>query len=181
MSAARLSSILRLAEKSSALEAEAERVRVKFEDEFWCQDLSTYAFALDGQKRPCRVRASNPGHCLFTQIASPERARLVAQTLLGEDFFTGWGVRTLGSSEIRYNPISYHNGSVWPHDHDLIAKGLAYYGFKELAGHILLGLLDVSGAVDLRRLPEDRKSTRLNSSHTVISYAVFCLKKKKVY
>jgi len=154
MAAARLSSILGLAEKSSALEAEAERVRVKFEDEFWCQDLSTYAFALDGQKRPCRVRASNPGHCLFTQIASPERARLVAQTLLGEDFFTGWGVRTLGSSEIRYNPISYHNGSVWPHDNALIAKGLANYGFKELAGHILLGLLDVSGAVDLRRLPE---------------------------
>src|SRR5438128_878175 len=154
IAAARLSSILGLAEKSSALEAEAERVRVKFEDEFWCQDLSTYAFALDGQKRPCRVRASNPGHCLFTQIASPERARLVAQTLLGEDFFTGWGVRTLGSSEIRYNPISYHNGSVWPHDNALIAKGLANYGFKELAGHILLGLLDVSGAVDLRRLPE---------------------------
>src|SRR5437870_10209288 len=117
MAAARLSSILGLAEKSSALEAEAERVRVKFEDEFWCQDLSTYAFALDGQKRPCRVRASNPGHCLFTQIASPERARLVAQTLLGEDFFTGWGVRTLGSSEIRYNPISYHNGSVRSEEH----------------------------------------------------------------
>src|SRR5207247_4913925 len=68
MAAAHLSSILGLAEKSSALEAEAERVRVKFEDEFWCQDLSTYAFALDGQKRPCRVRASNPGHCLFPHI-----------------------------------------------------------------------------------------------------------------
>jgi len=154
MAAARLSSILGHSEQSSVLEAEAERLRVRFEDEFWCHDLSTYALALDGEKRPCRVRASNPGHCLFTQIASPERARLVAQTLLGEDFFTGWGVRTLGSSEIRYNPISYHNGSVWPHDNALIAKGLANYGFKELAGHILLGLLDVSGAVDLRRLPE---------------------------
>jgi glycogen debranching enzyme len=154
LAAARLHCALGNPEKSSALEAEAARLRGKFEEAFWCEDLSTYALALDGRKKPCRVRSSNAGHCLYAGIATPEKARFVAQSLLGEDFFTGWGVRTLGSAEARYNPISYHNGSVWPHDNALIASGLAKYGFKHLAGKILLGLLDVSSAVDLHRLPE---------------------------
>src|SRR5207244_6867681 len=88
------------------------------------------------------------------RIASSERAKLVAQTLLGAGFFNGWGVRTVAVGEARYNPISYHNGSVWPHDNALIAAGLANYGFKELAGQILLGLMDASNRVDLNRLPE---------------------------
>ena len=100
------------------------------------------------------MRASNAGHCLFTEIASPDRAQLVAHTLLSGDFFTGWGVRTIGSEEVRYNPLSYHNGSVWPHDNAMIAAGMAKYGLRELAGKILMGLLDASSAVDLHRLPE---------------------------
>jgi glycogen debranching enzyme len=154
LSAARLASVLGDEKSSAALIGEADRLQNKFEEIFWCQELSTYALALDGSKRPCRVRASNAGHCLYTKLVTPERAHLVAQTLLGPDFFTGWGIRTLGSGELRYNPISYHNGSVWPHDNALIASGLAKYGFKDMAGKILLGLLDVSGAVDLHRLPE---------------------------
>ena len=139
---------------SNELKHQAETLQQRFEQSFWCEDLSTYALALDGAKRPCRVRASNAGHCLFTGIASPERAKRVAQTLLNEDFFSGWGVRTLSSREIRYNAMSYHNGSVWPHDNAIIASGLARYGNKEGAIKILTGLLDASIFVDLHRLPE---------------------------
>ncbi len=140
--------------RAAALEVEAEKLREQFEEKFWCEELSTYALALDGHKQPCRVRASNAGHCLYTGIASPERARRVAETLLQPESFSGWGVRTLASSEVRYNPLSYHNGSVWPHDNSLIATGLARYGYKELAGKLFMSLLDLSSMVDLNRLPE---------------------------
>ena len=141
-------------DRAIELEAEAHQLHGRFEEAFWCADISSYALALDGDKKPCRVRASNAGHCLYTGIAAPEHARLTSQTLLGDDFFTGWGVRTVGSGEARYNPISYHNGSVWPHDNGLVASGLARYGYKELAGQIMMGLMDVSSAVELHRLPE---------------------------
>jgi glycogen debranching enzyme len=152
--AARISRLLGDGQRGSVLEAEANELQQKFEEAFWCDDLSTYALALDGHKKACRVRASNAGHCLFTKIANPDKAQLVAHTLLSHDFFTGWGVRTVGSEEARYNPLSYHNGSVWPHDNALIASGVAKYGQRELAGQILMGLLDASSAVDLHRLPE---------------------------
>jgi len=152
--AAKLSAIRGDRQRESALEIEAAELQSKFEEAFWCDDLSTYALALDGNKKACRVRTSNPGHCLFTEIASLDKAQLVAHTLLSRDFFTGWGVRTVGSEEVRYNPLSYHNGSVWPHDNALIASGLAKYGLRDLAGQILMGLLDASSAVDLHRLPE---------------------------
>ena len=152
--AARISGILGDPHRETVLETEAAELQSKFEEAFWCDGLSTYALALDGHKKPCRVRASNAGHCLFTEIAGPDKARLVAHTLLSRDFFTGWGVRTVGSEEARYNPLSYHNGSVWPHDNALIASGVAKYGLRDLAGQILMGLLDASSAVDLHRLPE---------------------------
>jgi glycogen debranching enzyme len=87
-------------------------------------------------------------------IASPERACRVAETLFDPDSFSGWGIRTVAAGEARYNPLSYHNGSIWPHDNSLIASGLAKYGFKNLAGRIFMGLLDLSSMVDLHRLPE---------------------------
>ena len=136
------------------LENEARELQARFEESFWCEDLGMYALALDGDKRPCRVRTSNAGQCLYTGIVNPENARVIGQTLLGPDFFSGWGIRTVGAQEIRYNPISYHNGSVWPHDNAIIASGLARYGMKELASRVFLGLLDVSIEVDLHRLPE---------------------------
>jgi glycogen debranching enzyme len=139
---------------SKTLCAEAGELRERFEDAFWCEDLSTYALALDGEKRPCRIRTSNAGHTLFTGIASPEHAARVAETLLAEESFSGWGIRTLGSSEVRYNPMSYHNGSVWPHDNALIADGLSRYGLKQTALKILTALFDASLFVELHRLPE---------------------------
>ena len=140
--------------RRTALENEAAELQARFEQSFWCDELSTYAIALDGQKRPCRVRTSNPGHCLFSGIASPDRANLVAHTLVSADFFSGWGIRTVGSHEARYNPLSYHNGSVWPHDNAMIAAGMARYGSREFAGRVLMSLLDLSSSVELQRLPE---------------------------
>src|SRR5204863_7854614 len=103
-------------DRAYRLRQQADELRALFEERFWCEDQSVYALALDGQKQPCRVRSSNPGHCLFAGIAPPERAARVARTLLDDRSFSGWGVRTLAEGEARYNPMSYHNGSVWPHD-----------------------------------------------------------------
>jgi glycogen debranching enzyme len=141
-------------EMSTQLHSQAEKLQQQFHQAFWCEDLSLYALALDADKQPCCVRASNAGHCLYSGIASPEVAPRLVQALLSPDFFNGWGIRTVAAGEARYNPLSYHNGSVWPHDNALIAAGMARYGFKELAGRILLALLDVSATVELRRLPE---------------------------
>ena len=141
-------------ERQKLLLNQAAELQHRFEQAFWCDEISTYALALDGQKRPCRVRTSNPGHCLFSGIASTEHASLVAHTLVSHDFFSGWGIRTVGCHEARYNPLSYHNGSVWPHDNAIVAAGLARYGHREFAGRILMSLLDLSGSVELQRLPE---------------------------
>lgn len=154
LAAARICSALGDSQRESTLQDEALKIQDRFEEAFWCDDISTYAIALDGQKKPCRVRTSNPGHCMFSGIASKERAHLVAHTLMSRDMFSGFGVRTVGSEEARYNPLSYHNGSVWPHDNAMIASGMARYGFRDFAGRILMGLLDVSKTVDLHRLPE---------------------------
>ena len=141
-------------QRQKSLLDEAAELQHRFEEAFWCDEISTYALALDGQKKPCQVRTSNPGHCLFSGIASRERASLVAHTLISTDFFSGWGVRTVGCHEARYNPLSYHNGSVWPHDNAMIAAGMARYEFREFAGRILMSLLDLSSSVELQRLPE---------------------------
>ena len=97
--------------------------------------------ALDGAKRPCRVRSSNAGHALFSGIADPQRARRTANTLMSRESFSGWGIRTIAQDEPRYNPMSYHNGSVWPHDNAIIAQGLARYGFKVEAARVFEGLI----------------------------------------
>ncbi len=153
-SAAAIARALGRSTQSAELERQADRLRERFEEAFWCEDLGTYALALDGQKRPCRVKTSNAGHCLLTGIASSERAHRVAQTLLDAKSFSGWGVRTVAVGEARYNPMSYHDGSVWPHDNALIAAGLARYGLKEEVLQIMAALFDASLFIDLHRLPE---------------------------
>jgi glycogen debranching enzyme len=174
LAAARLSCVLGKEKTCAGLRKEAEQLRKNFEDAFWCEDISMYALALDGSKVPCRVRASNAGHCLYTGIASPERGEMVARSLLSTDFCSGWGIRTLASGEVRYNPLSYHNGSIWPHDNAIVASGIARYGFKDLAGKILLGLLDVSSQVDLNRLPELFCGLNRRSGEGPTLYPVAC-------
>jgi glycogen debranching enzyme len=138
----------------ASLEAEAKVLAERFEAAFWCADLGTYALALDGQKRPCRVRTSNAGQVLFSGIAAPERAEAVMRDLMRPSFFSGWGIRTVAREERRYNPMSYHNGSVWPHDNSLIATGFARYGHKSAVDRVFKGLFDAASYMDLRRLPE---------------------------
>lgn len=141
-------------EMAQRLEAEAQRLAERFEEAFWCVELGTYALALDGAKQPCKVRTSNAGQLLFTGIAREDRARKVAADLMRPHFFTGWGIRTVARGEARYNPMSYHDGSIWPHDNALIALGLARYGLKHSVEHLFKGLFDAASYMDLRRLPE---------------------------
>jgi glycogen debranching enzyme len=152
--ASELAAILGHHERAARLEGEADRLRERFEAPSWCDELSTYVIALDGRKRPCQVLSSNAGHCLFGRIASPDRAARAAATLMNDDMFSGWGVRTIAANQRRYNPMSYHNGSVWPHDNALIARGFANYGLTEAATTIFRGLFDLSQFVDLHRVPE---------------------------
>ena len=152
--AATLAEALGYPERAATLASQAEKLRQDFESRFWCDELSVYALALDGAKEPCRVISSNTGQVLLTGIASAERAQRVASTLLSASMFGGWGIRTVASSAARYNPMSYHNGSVWPHDNGLIAMGLARYGQKHAASQIFCALFDAGTYMDLRRLPE---------------------------
>jgi glycogen debranching enzyme len=149
-----LAAALGLSERATALEQQAEDLRQRFEAAFWCDDLGTYALALDGEKRPCRVKTSNAGQCLFGGIASPERASRVARDLASAESFSGWGIRTLAATEARYNPMGYHNGAVWPHDNALIAYGAARYGLKDLTVTVLAGLFAAGTYFDLNRMPE---------------------------
>lgn len=132
----------------------AEALRERFDRMYWCDELSTYALALDRAKLPCRVRTSNVGHCLYTGIALPERAAALGEQLMSSEMFSGWGVRTLAATERRYNPMSYHNGSIWPHDNAIVASGLAAYGQKDSAMRILTALFDATLFTALHRLPE---------------------------
>lgn len=143
-----------LTDLAQHLSQQADRLKERFEEAFWVEQLGTYAFALDGKKRQCRVTVSNPGHCLFTQIVRPDRARRVAEGLMDENLFSGWGIRTVGTREARYNPMSYHNGSVWPHDNALIALGLARYGFTTYALRVLESMFEASLHFEFQRLPE---------------------------
>ncbi len=152
--AARCALRLGLAEKAGQLATEAQTLAARFEEAFWCDELGTYALALDGEKQPCRVRTSNAGQLLFTGIVREDRARLVAADLMRSHFFTGWGIRTVAHGEARYNPMSYHDGSIWPHDNALIALGLARYGLKHSVAHLFKALFDAATYMDLRRLPE---------------------------
>jgi glycogen debranching enzyme len=172
--AAKVAYALGRAAAAATLEHQAAALRERFEASFWCDDLSSYALALDGEKRPCRVLASNAGQLLLSGIASKERAAKLADRLLGRAFFSGWGVRTVASSEARYNPMSYHNGSVWPHDNALIALGLARYGLKEHVQRLFTGMFDAVMYMDLRRLPELFCGFRRKPGKGPTSYPVAC-------
>ena len=153
-SAALIARALEEPDLAEELDLEAEVLRAKFEEAFWCDDLGTYALALDGQKQQCQVRSSNAGHALFCKIARHDHAAAVADSLMSDRCFSGWGVRTVGAAESRYNPMSYHNGSVWPHDNALIGLGFSLYGLQQHACQLLYGLHAASRYVESHRLPE---------------------------
>ncbi|MFW5968201.1 MAG: glycogen debranching N-terminal domain-containing protein [Persicimonas sp.] len=152
--AVRIASALGKEDFARRQRSEAEALAERFRRDFWSDDIDMFVLALDGDKEPCQVRSSNAAQCLLSGIASREQATKIAHQVAGDAFFNGWGVRTIAAGEARYNPISYHNGSVWPHDNALIAAGLSRYGFKDEVTRILTGLYDASRFFDLNRLPE---------------------------
>ncbi|HTP92694.1 MAG TPA: amylo-alpha-1,6-glucosidase [Xanthobacteraceae bacterium] len=152
--AARCASRLGRMDEARKLDSDAAALAEKFEAAFWCPEIGTFALALDGAKKPCRVRSSNAGQVLFTGIASAERAATVARGLMENRFFSGWGIRTIAKGEARFNPMSYHNGSIWPHDNALIALGFARYGLTQAVAQLFKALFDAASYMDLRRLPE---------------------------
>jgi glycogen debranching enzyme len=157
------------------LDAEATRLAERFEAAFWCPEIETYALALDGAKNPCRVRTSNAGQVLFSGIAGSDRASCVAAGLMQPRFFSGWGIRTLARGEPRYNPMSYHNGSVWPHDNALIALGLARYEHKRSIEALFEGLFSAATYMDLGRLPELFCGFKRQPGYGSTLYPVACL------
>ena len=178
-------------ERATGLRERAERLRARFEEAFWVEELGTdgrgavrrerhldrrrngclqlgqqrldtvdrfnhvgAGDALDGEKELCRVRTSNPGHCLWTGIVDPKRARSVADELLSDAMFSGWGIRTVAAGQARYNPMSYHDGSIWPHDNAIAALRMARYGMVDHAARVMDAMFDASRHFDLGRLPE---------------------------
>jgi len=129
-------------------------LKQKFDEVFWDAELETYVIALDAHKKPCRVRSSNAAHALYSGIVLPERAAILAKSLVSENAFNGWGLRTIYAKEVNYNPMSYHNGSIWPHDTAIAVSGLSRYGFTKEAMQLMSGLLEAANYWDLSRLPE---------------------------
>ncbi len=172
--AARLARALGRHDRAEELDEKARALRERFEESFWVDELDTYALALDGAKQPCRVVTSNPGHALFAGIADGVHARRLANRMMGEDCFTGFGIRTLASTERRYNPMSYHDGSVWPHDNALIAEGFARYGRNDLAARLLTGLFEASLFLDLHRMPELFCGVTRRAGEGPTAYPVAC-------
>jgi glycogen debranching enzyme len=140
-------------ERSAAWRARAERLRIAIEHRFWVPEMNFYAIAIDGEGQPCNVCASNAAHLLFCEVPSAERAAIVAQKLSSSRFSSGWGIRTLADGEARYNPMSYHNGSIWPHDTSLSAAGIAHYGGRTQVVKILSEIFEAANHFSMR-LPE---------------------------
>jgi glycogen debranching enzyme len=147
----------------------------RFDGAFWCEELGTYAIALDRNKKQCQVRASNAGHVLFAGLATPERARRVADTLMSPQGFCDWGIRTIAEGETRYNPMSYHNGGVWPHDNALIAAGFARYGFVEEMSRVMTGMFEAATLLPAYRLPELFCGFARREDFGPIGYPVACI------
>ena len=154
LGAARIARSLGEMPRAIALVEAAQALQARFNGAFWCSDIESFALALDADKEPCRVRTSNPGHCLYTGIAHAEHGRRLIAGFGDEQMFSGWGVRTVAESELRFNPMSYHNGSIWPHDNSLLAAGAARYDDKTFALRILNAQFDAARNFDLLRLPE---------------------------
>jgi glycogen debranching enzyme len=161
--------------RAKLLRAEAERLRLAFNDAFWDEEEGYFALALDGRKERVRSVTSNPAHCLFSGIVDEHKAALVAERLMAPDMFSGWGIRTLSSSSPAYNPMSYHNGSVWPHDNAIAAAGLKRYGFHAATARITGGLFDVAAGARDFRLPELFCGFHRDGSNAIVAYPVACI------
>jgi len=165
---------LGLPDRADELRAQAAALRHRFNEAFWVPDEQYFAGALDRDKRQVRTVVSNPGHALYCDIVDPDKAELMARRLLSPDMFSGWGIRTMSKSERAYNPMSYHNGSVWPHDNALIAAGLKRYGFLRATNRVATALFDAAINADYLRLPELFCGFTRRTPNRPVSYPVAC-------
>jgi glycogen debranching enzyme len=162
-------------ERAATLRAEADALRVAFNEAFWDAEEGFFALALDGRKEQVRSVTSNPAHCLYCGIVDDDKAALVAERLMAPDMYSGWGIRTLSSASPAYNPMSYHNGSIWPHDNAIAAAGLKRYGFDAATARITTGLFDVASGARDYRLPELFCGFHRDGSRAIIAYPVACI------
>ncbi len=174
LAGAALADALGHAEIARALTARARSLRERFQERFWCPEIGVYALALDGEKRPCRVRSSNTGQCLFTGIATPEHTEIILRSLSEDSFCSGWGIRTIADAESRYNPMAYHNGSIWPHDNALIAFGTTGLSSKTFPMRILGLQFEASTYFESNRLPELFCGFRRRPGKAPTRYPVAC-------
>jgi glycogen debranching enzyme len=173
--AAVLARVLGRLQEATALDVKAGIMAQQIERLFWLDEINSYALALDGKKEPCRVRASNAGHVLFAGLTSQSRAERVAQTLMTPTFFSEWGIRTVANGEARYNPMSYHNGSIWPHDNGIIAMGLGRYGLKQPLLRVMSGLFDAMQFNEVKDMPELFCGFARRKGMGPTSYPVACM------
>jgi len=173
----RMSQLLRMfgeTERADRLRKSATELAKKIEKHFWLPEQNFYAMGLDSHKRPLEVIASNVGHLLFTRSIARDRARLVVQRFMRDDMQSGWGWRTLAASERVFNPLSYHRGSVWPHDNSLTAHGMALYGFRDEVKHIFTCLYQAALNFRDYRLPELFCGVQRNEYDEPVHYPVSC-------
>lgn len=155
------------------LDADADALRTRFDRDFWIEDECFYALALDGDKRPVPTLSSNVGHLLWSGIVPEEKAARLAEHLMNERLFSGWGIRTVAQGQALYNPIEYHNGTVWPHDTSLIAAGLARYGFRSEASRLSVAVLEAARHFDYR-LPEVFVGYSRDKTSVPVAYPTAC-------
>ena len=157
-------------DRAADLRAKAAALFKKFNETFWDEDAGFYAYMLDGEKRKVMTVASNPGHLLWSGIVPRDRAAKVVARLMQPDMNSGWGIRTLSAKHPAYNPYSYQNGSVWPHDNSLIALGFKRYGFSTEAGQIARGISDAASHFLLNQLPELYAGVQRNGTNFPVQY-----------
>jgi glycogen debranching enzyme len=160
--------------RAAKLRQSAEQLRIRFEEKFWLPAQQFYALGLHDGGKPLRVITSNPGHALWCGIAAADRAKLVAERLMAPDMFSGWGIRTLASSEKSYNPVGYHLGTVWPHDNGLIAIGMKNYGFHHHALRIADSLFEAATNFEHGSVPELFCGFPRQQSLQPVRYPVAC-------
>lgn len=160
-------------ERAEYWRGRAHELKAAFNRDFWLPDLGWYAMGLDKDKRPIDALASNMGHCLWTGIIDEDKASRVAELLLSPELFSGWGIRTLATSMAGYNPVSYHCGSVWPHENAIIAAGLMRYGFVDEAQRVVMALIDAAETQG-GRLPELFSGLDRAEFPGVVSYPASC-------
>ncbi|HEX9342440.1 MAG TPA: amylo-alpha-1,6-glucosidase [Actinomycetota bacterium] len=161
-------------DQALVLRDQAGTLRARFNERFWVEDEQFYAEALDGEKRPVASITSNPAHGLYCGIIDADRAALLARRLLAPDMFSGWGIRTMSKSSVAYNPMSYHNGSVWPHDNAFIGAGLKRYGYIKATNRLATAVFDMAVTVDDMRLPELFCGFTRRSPNRPVAYPVAC-------